>query len=78
MASKKQAEKAISEHGGLIDWGVSFVSGSEKHVVIDAPVGRLWDYSESGAIVISWYCGSAGEFWDEVIAVVSSGTQEAL
>lgn len=78
MANKAKATKIIAAHGGAIDWDVSFVSSGEKSVLVDAPDGHIWDYSASGVIAVTWYCGSASDFWDEVIEAVSCGTTKEI
>ena len=72
-ANRKTAEKAVSALGGSIDWDVSVITRAEKHIVVDSPAGHLWDYSGAEVIVVSWYDGTAGEFWAEVIDRVTEG-----
>lgn len=73
MSTKAKAEKVISLHGGEIDWDVSYITKTEKAVVIDAPENSAWSFNDCESIVIGWYSGSAAEFWDEVIEAVSCG-----
>jgi len=75
MATKAKALEAIAAFNGEVDWDVTEIGPREKHIVIDAPEGFIWDYTECSVICISWYCGSASEFWDEVIYEVLCGVQ---
>jgi len=74
MATKQKALQAIAAFGGEVDWEVTEITSRDKHIVIDAPEGFIWDYTECSVISISWYCGPAAEFWDEVIYRVLCGT----
>lgn len=76
MTTKSQAEKIIALHNGAIDWEVSYITRTDKTVVIDAPEGHTWLFSGAESIVIGWYSGSAAEFWDEVIDCVSYGIEK--
>lgn len=73
MATKTQLKAAVSKFGGSVDWENSYISPSEKHLIVDAPEGKLWADSESSVIVVSWYCGSAPEFYEEAIERVEEG-----
>jgi len=74
MATKQKAVQAVEAFGGEIDWANSYVTADQKYIIIDAPEGHIWDATEAATITISWFCGSASEFWDEVIDLVLSGT----
>ena len=74
MATKAQAIKAVQAFGGSIDWENSTITSSDKYIIIDAPEGYVWDASESSVLCLNFYCGSASDFWDEVIDLVLSGT----
>ena len=76
MATKKQALQAIQEEGGVIDWGVSEITKTDKSICIDAPGTDYWSSSDAPSIVINWYSGPASEFWDEVIDRVSEGSYD--
>ena len=76
MTSKAKAEKMIDLHNGAIDWSVSYITRSEKTIVIDAPEGHAWLFNGCESIVIGWLSGSAAEFWDEVIDCVSYGIEK--
>ena len=73
MSTRKQALKMIEKHGGEIDWDVSYITAFEKHICVDAPEGTMWRSSSAECFVISWHCGSASEFWDEVIYMAKIG-----
>lgn len=73
MSTRKQALKVIKENGGEIDWHVSYITATEKHICVDAPEGGMWVSSGAESFVISWYCGPASEFWDEVIFMAERG-----
>ena len=83
MATRKQVETEVAKHGGSIDWGVSYVTGSEKHVCIDAPDGHEWNNNGCTVIVEDWYHSTcedttAADFWAEVLSMVKDGTTPAL
>lgn len=73
MSTKAEAIKVIELHGGAIDWDVSYITRTDKTVVIDAPENQTWSFNDCESIVIGWHSGPASEFWDEVIDVVSYG-----
>lgn len=73
MATRKQALSIIEQHGGEIDWDVSYITAHDKHVCVDAPDGMMWHSNQAESFVINWYSGSASEFWDEVIYMAKSG-----
>jgi len=73
MATKQQAMQAIEAAGGMVDWDVSEITAGEKHIVVDAPINHRWVYNDCSCFSISWYSGSAREFWDEVIEQVEYG-----
>jgi hypothetical protein len=75
MATKQQAIAAIQQHGGEIDWDVSYISRGDKAIVVDAPAGCYWLASEAKTFSIIWYCGPASGFWDEVIEYASWGVE---
>ena len=82
MATRKQVEAEVAKHGGSIDWGVSYVTGSEKHVCIDAPDGYEWISNGCNVSVEDWphyACmdTTAADFWDEVLSRVEDGTTPA-
>ena len=75
MATKQQAIAAVQQHGGEIDWDVSYINRGDKSIVVDAPAGYYWSISEAETFSITWYGGPASEFWDEVIECASWGVQ---
>jgi hypothetical protein len=75
MATRKQALKVIEEFGGEVDWDVSYITATNKHICVDAPEGKLWTSSAAESFVVSWYCGPASEFWDEVIYLANNGSR---
>lgn len=75
MSTRQQALKVIKQHGGEVDWDVSYITATDKHICVDAPDGALWISSEAESFVVSWYCGPASEFWDEVISRASMGAE---
>ena len=75
MATKAQAVKAIEAAGGSIDWNVSEITALEKVITVDAPSGSAWLFNDAECICLSWYCGPASDFWDEVIDAVEYGTE---
>lgn len=75
MATRKQALKVIEKFGGEVDWDVSYITATGKHICVDAPEGKLWISSAAESFVVSWYCGPASEFWDEVIYLAKNGTR---
>ena len=75
MATKAQAVKAIQAIGGSIDWDVSEITKTEKVITIDAPAGFVWQYNGCACIARAWYCGSASEFWSDIIEAVEDGVE---
>lgn len=73
MATRKQALNIIAQHGGEIDWDVSYITAHDKHICVDAPDGLMWDSSQAESFVINWHSGSTSEFWDEVIDMAEAG-----
>ena len=73
MATRKQALMAIKKHGGEVDWGVTNITSTDKHICVDAPNGMMWNSSQAESFVINWYSGPASEFWDEVINMADEG-----
>lgn len=75
MSNRQKAIKVIRAAGGSVDWGVSFVTGREKVITVDAPSGYCWASSGAECFCISWYSGPSSEFWDEVIDRVRFGLE---
>jgi hypothetical protein len=73
VATKAQAIRAVKAVGGSIDWNVSEITATEKAITVDAPSGYCWDSSGAECFCISWHCGPASDFWDEVIERVRFG-----
>jgi len=73
MATKAQLTAAVASIGASIDWENSYISPTEKYMIIDAPNGELWVDSESNVIVQSWYSGPASEFYEEILERVEEG-----
>lgn len=73
MATRKQALAVIEQRGGEVDWDVTSITTTDKHICVDAPEGTTWNASQAGSFVVSWYVGPAGEFWDEVIDLANQG-----
>jgi len=77
MATKKQAMSEIVKQGGQVDWDVSYITATDKHICVDAPNRKIWDSSGAESFVIHWYSGPAAEFWDEVISMAECGATDA-
>lgn len=73
MATCKQALAIIEQHGGGVDWDVTSITTTDKHICVDAPEGMIWDASEAESFVVSWHSGPTSEFWDEVIQLANEG-----
>jgi hypothetical protein len=73
MATRKQALKAIEKQGGAVDWDVSEITSREKAITIDAAGGSEWVFSGCASIALFWHSGSASEFWEEVVYMISFG-----
>lgn len=74
MATRKQAMAVIEQHGGEVDWDVTIITATDKHICVDAPKGQMWNSSVAESFVVSWHAGPASEFWDEVIQLANEGT----
>jgi hypothetical protein len=73
MATRKQALSVINQHGGEVDWDVTSITTTDKHICVDAPNGTTWNSSQAESFVVSWYVGPSAEFWDEVIDLANQG-----
>jgi hypothetical protein len=73
MATRKQALSVIKQHGGEVDWDVTSITTTDKHICVDAPNGTTWNSSQAESFVVWWYVGPSAEFWDEVIDLANQG-----
>ena len=76
MASKQQALAVINQQGGAVDWDYTYITRGQKDICIDAPAGYYWAASQAEVLCISWYSGSASDFWGEVLDEANEGLQK--
>ncbi len=65
MATKKQAQQAVSKRGGML---FDECTAGHYEVTIEAPIGHSWG-GDIHARRVHWHdCGNKPDFWQEVIA----------
>ena len=71
--NKAAAVKVINELGASLDEDFTYITRSEKSVMVDAPEGFHWAATEASTLTVVWYDGSASEFWGEVVEMLNEG-----